>query len=98
MHIFLITIRVYLFKLLFSLGGNMTTYTCKSCGKISSVGGHLCDPTGAGELYSCGDCGQQAKKKKHLCKPQVAKFEFFCGSCGRGSVKEDEVCDPQPMK
>lgn len=48
----------------------MTTYTCKSCGKISSEGGHLCDPTDSGILYNCESCGQQAKKKKHLCKPK----------------------------
>jgi DNA-directed RNA polymerase subunit RPC12/RpoP len=79
-------------------GGTMTAYTCKSCGKISDEGGHLCDPTEKGDIFSCESCGQQAKKKQHLCKPQVAKFEFFCGGCGRGAVKEGDVCDPQPMK
>lgn len=104
-----LTLVVWLFILLpqfsvfsavnfFDQGGIMTSYTCKSCGKISAEGGHLCDPTKAGELYSCKSCGQQAKNKKHLCKPQIAKFEFFCGGCGRGAVKEDELCDPQPIK
>jgi predicted SprT family Zn-dependent metalloprotease len=79
-------------------GGPMTTYTCKSCGKISSEEGHLCDPTSAGKLYTCGSCGEQARKKKHLCKPQAAKFEYFCGGCGRGAVSGDQLCDPHKMK
>ncbi len=48
----------------------MTTYTCKTCGKISSEEGHLCDPTDAGKVYTCSSCGQQAKKKNTCANPR----------------------------
>ena len=62
----------------------MTTYTCKTCGKISDKEGHLCDPTGVGEVYVCKSCGQQAKKKKHLCKPKVRSFNIFVAVAAEG--------------
>jgi len=37
----------------------MTSFKCKTCGKVSLESGHLCDPTNADAIYTCEMCGQQ---------------------------------------
>ena len=76
----------------------MTAYECKTCGKVTTDKGHLCEPSEVGKIYTCEHCGKQVSNEKHVCKPLVMEFKFFCNDCGRSAVSEKDVCNPAPIK
>ena len=76
----------------------MTSYECKTCGKVTMDKGHLCAPTEIGKIYACEQCGKQVSNEEHVCKPMLAEFKYFCNDCGRGAVSDRDVCNPLPIE
>ncbi|MGR3218983.1 MAG: hypothetical protein ACUZ8H_04075 [Candidatus Anammoxibacter sp.] len=71
-----------------------TSYSCKTCGKISTSRGHLCTPIQQEEKIVCGHCGDAESDLRHVCAPKVSSLKFSCGTCGRVAVTETDLCSP----
>jgi uncharacterized Zn finger protein len=73
-------------------------YSCKTCGKVTTDQGHLCDPKEIKRAYVCEYCGVTSSNPRHICKPKVAKIKYTCEACGRVAVDEGLLCRPKEIR
>lgn len=72
-------------------------YTCKTCGKVATAKGHLCDPVPPEKTVVCEYCGIVETDTRHVCVPKVLKLKYFCGNCGRVAVNKSMLCVPRTI-
>lgn len=72
-------------------------YNCKTCGKVATSSGHLCNPVPHQNTVSCGYCGETESDARHVCAPKVSNFSYSCNTCGRVAVSDEEVCMPRKI-
>lgn len=78
-------------------GQEKVMYTCSTCGKIASVGGHLCRPLPLEDAFTCEDCGTVTSDPTHICKPRLAKIDYVCNNCGRVAIDQNHLCNPRSL-
>jgi len=75
-----------------------TVYECKSCGKVTTRRGHLCNPVKFEPKVVCELCGLVADDARHVCVPMVTELKYQCGNCGRVSSRTGDLCRPAALK
>ncbi len=70
------------------------SYTCKTCGNISSSKGHLCSPIPQEKTTVCMICGKIDCNAEHVCSPKVLQVKYSCKNCGRSSIAKNVLCSP----
>jgi hypothetical protein len=75
-----------------------STLICRSCGKQSGEGGHLCDPVSMDKMC-CTYCGGEFHDVRyHICREAMKHIEYSCNKCGRVSVDNATLCYPEKIE
>lgn len=72
-------------------------YSCGTCGKVTSAGGHLCNPVPLEDAFTCQECGAVTSDPGHVCKPRMAKIDYVCSNCGRVAMDKNHLCNPRSL-
>ena len=72
-------------------------YTCKTCGKVTTIKGHLCTPIPAKKAVVCSFCGTITADPRHVCAPKVVSFKYVCDACGRLAITRSLLCKPKEI-
>jgi len=68
------------------------SYTCKRCGAVAKLPGHLCCP--CNDRQRCRFCGAPDIDPIHVCKSKLSAMKYVCDGCGRIATDAELLCRP----